>query len=136
MAGDLPKFTTRVCRTHGTTEFVLEGRGYYRCKRCRQQRVLEWRRRARLLLIAEAGGACLICGYDRCVGALHFHHLDPETKEFGISRRGFTRSIEKMREEAAKCVLLSSNCHAEVEAGIGTLPDAIRGSSIGRAAPC
>jgi 5-methylcytosine-specific restriction endonuclease McrA len=136
MAGDLPKFTTRVCRTHGTTEFVLEGRGYYRCKRCRQQRVLEWRRRARLLLIAEAGGACLICGYDRCVGALHFHHLDPETKEFGISRRGFTRSIEKMREEAAKCVLLCSNCHAEVEAGIGTLPDAIRGSSIGRAAPC
>jgi 5-methylcytosine-specific restriction endonuclease McrA len=74
------------------------------------------------LLIDEAGGACLICGYDRCVGALHFHHLDPETKEFGISRRGFTRSIQKMREEAAKCVLLCSNCHAEVEAGIATLP--------------
>jgi hypothetical protein len=123
MAGPLPKFTARVCRTHGLTEFVLEGRGYYRCKRCRQQRVVEWRRRARLRLIAEAGGACLISGYDRCVGALHFHHLDPETKEFGISRRGFTRSIQKMREEAAKCVLLCSNCHAEVEAGIATLRD-------------
>jgi 5-methylcytosine-specific restriction endonuclease McrA len=122
VAGQLPKFTTRVCRTHGRTEFVLEGRSYYRCKRCRQQRVIDWRRRARLLLIAEAGGACLICGYDRCVGALHFHHLDPETKEFGISRRGFTRSIQKMREEAAKCILLCSNCHAEVEAGIATLP--------------
>jgi 5-methylcytosine-specific restriction endonuclease McrA len=122
VAGQLPKFTTRVCRTHGRTEFILEGRGYYRCKRCRQPRVIEWRRRARLLLIAEAGGACLICGYDRCVGALHFHHLDPETKEFGISRRGFTRSIQKMREEAAKCILLCSNCHAEVEAGIATLP--------------
>ena len=121
MAGQLPKFTTRVCGTHGRTEFVLEGRGYYRCKNCRQQRVIEWRRRAKLMLIAEAGGACLICGYDRCVGALHFHHLDPDTKAFGISRRGFTRSIEKMREEAAKCVLLCSNCHAEVEAGIATL---------------
>ena len=77
---------------------------------------------ARLLLVAEAGGACAICGYDRYIGALHFHHLDPATKEFGISRRGFTRSIQKMREEAAKCVLLCSNCHAEVEAGAATLP--------------
>jgi len=123
MDAHLPKFTTRLCRTHGPTEFVLEGRGYYRCKRCRQQRVVEWRRRAKLRLIAEAGGACVLCGYDRCVGALHFHHLDPETKEFGISRRGFTRSIKKMREEAAKCVLLCSNCHAEVEAGIATLQE-------------
>ena len=77
---------------------------------------------SQLLLIGEAGGACILCGYDRCVGALHFHHLDPDTKEFGISRRGFTRSIQKMREEAAKCVLLCSNCHAEVEAGAATLP--------------
>jgi 5-methylcytosine-specific restriction endonuclease McrA len=119
--GRLPKFTTKECATHGRTEFVLEGRGYYRCKECRQQRVLDWRRRARLKLIAEAGGCCRLCGYDRYVGALHFHHLDPLTKEFGISGRGFTRSIRKMREEAAKCVLLCSNCHAEVEAGVATL---------------
>jgi 5-methylcytosine-specific restriction endonuclease McrA len=117
----LPKFTMKVCATHGRTEFVLEGRGYYRCKECRKQRVLDWRRRARLKLIAEAGGCCRLCGYDRYVGALHFHHLDPLTKEFGISGRGFTRSIRKMREEASKCVLLCSNCHAEVEAGVATL---------------
>ncbi len=90
MEGGLPKFATRVCQTHGETEFVLEGRGYYRCKKCRQQRVVEWRRRARLKLVAEAGGACLLCGYNRYVGALHFHHLDPEQKEFAVSGRGFT----------------------------------------------
>jgi 5-methylcytosine-specific restriction endonuclease McrA len=121
----LPKFAERVCRTHGRTEFVLEGRGYYRCKRCRMQRVLDWRRRAKLRLIAEAGGCCQICGYDRYSGALHFHHVDPSQKEFGLARRGFTRSIEKMRAEAAKCVLLCSNCHAEVEAGIATLPEVV-----------
>ena len=120
----LPKFTQRVCRTHGRTEFVLEGRGYYRCKKCRMQRVMDWRRRTKLKLIAEAGGCCQICGYDRYSGALHFHHVDPSQKEFGLARRGFTRSIEKMRAEAAKCVLLCSNCHAEVEAGIATLPEA------------
>ena len=124
MAEGLPKFATRVCATHGETEFVLEGRGYYRCKRCRQQRVIDWRRRARVKLVAEAGGACMLCGYDRYIGALHFHHIDPSQKEFAVSGRGFTRSIQKMREEAAKCVLLCSNCHAEVEAEIATLPGA------------
>jgi 5-methylcytosine-specific restriction endonuclease McrA len=120
----LPKYATRICKTHGLTGFVLEGRGYYRCKACRMQRVMEWRRRAKLRLIAEAGGCCQICGYDRYGGALHFHHRDPAQKEFGLAKRGFTRSFEKMRAEAAKCVLLCSNCHAEVEAGIATLPAA------------
>ena len=120
----LPKFAQRICRTHGRTEFVLEGRGYYRCKKCRMQRVIEWRRRTKLRLIAEAGGCCQICGYDRYSGALHFHHLDPASKKFAISRNGHTRSIDKVRAEVAKCVLLCSNCHAEVEAGIATLPEA------------
>ncbi len=110
------------CRTHGATAFVLEGRGYYRCRACRKERVADWRRRAKLSLVDEAGGRCRVCGYDRYSGALHFHHLDPAAKKFGLAKGGFTRSIEEMREEAAKCVLLCSNCHAEVEAGIATLP--------------
>jgi 5-methylcytosine-specific restriction endonuclease McrA len=118
----MPKYAERVCRTHGRTQFVLEGRGYYRCKRCRMQRVMEWRRRTKARLIAEAGGRCRICGYDRYTGASHFHHVDPSQKEFGIARKGVTRSIAKARAEVAKCVLLCSNCHAEVEAGIARLP--------------
>ena len=120
----MPKYAERVCRTHGRTEFVLEGRGYYRCKRCRMERVLEWRRRTKERLIAEAGGCCQICGYDRYSGALHFHHVDPTQKEFGIARHGVTRAIAKARAEVAKCVLLCSNCHAEVEAGVARLTPA------------
>lgn len=73
-------------------------------------------------LVEEAGGACLICGYDRCVAALEFHHLDPSQKAFNLSLRGITKSIEVVREEAAKCVLLCATCHAEVEAGFTELP--------------
>lgn len=29
------------------------------------------------MAIAYKGGKCQICGYDKCVGALEFHHLDP-----------------------------------------------------------
>jgi transposase/5-methylcytosine-specific restriction endonuclease McrA len=110
------------CRTHGRTAFVREGRGYYRCKACRKQRVVEWRQRAKRRLVAEGGGRCRLCGYDRYPGALHFHHLDPATKEFALSVRGLTKSIARLREEASKCVLLCSNCHAEVEGGIVSLP--------------
>ena len=34
-----------------------------------------------------------------------------------ISLRGTTRSIDKLRAEAAKCALLCANCHAAVEVG-------------------
>jgi Putative ATPase subunit of terminase (gpP-like) len=107
----------RDCSRHGWTVFVLEGRGTYRCKLCRSQNVANWRRRKKALLAHEAGGRCFLCGYDRYMGALHFHHIDPSSKSFALSERGFTRSIEALRAEAAKCVLLCANCHAAVEAG-------------------
>jgi hypothetical protein len=68
--------------------------------------------------VREAGGRCHLCGYDRWVGALQFHHLHGEHKEFGLADRGLTRSLEAVRAEASKCVLLCANCHSEVEAGM------------------
>lgn len=109
------------CARHGHTRFRLEGRGRYRCMRCRQEGVAEWRRRVKRLLVAEAGGSCRLCGYARCVAALQFHHLDPSEKRFALSRRGVTRSLEEARDEARKCVLLCATCHAEVEAGYRSL---------------
>lgn len=119
------KYATLRCRHHGPTRFVLEARGYFRCLRCRQERVAEWRRRVKRRLVAEAGGACAVCGYDKCVAALEFHHLDPSTKRFALSRRGATRSFPEAREEARRCVLLCSNCHAEVESGVTQLSVAL-----------
>ena len=112
------------CGHHGLTKFVLEGRGYFRCMKCRRVRVSEWRRRLKRRLVEEAGGACIICGYDRCVAALQFHHLDPGTKRFALSRESVTRSFAEAQEEAGKCVLLCSNCHAEVESGVTAVPRA------------
>ncbi len=111
-----------VCKRHGLTEFVLEGRGYYRCGRCRWEAVVRYRRTVKQRLVNEAGGACVACGYDRHLGALEFHHLDRTTKRFELATRGLTKSLERLRAEAAKCILLCSNCHAEVEAGVRVLP--------------
>ena len=109
------------CSHHGLTGFQLDSGGSYRCLRCRSEAVMRRRRKVKAFLVGEAGGSCRLCGYHRCLGALHFHHLDPERKDFGLSHRGFTKSLEKLRAEASKCVLLCSNCHAEVETGIASL---------------
>ena len=47
--------------------------------------------------------------------------LTKATKEFALSPEGVTRSLERARAEARKCVLLCANCHAEVEAGAASL---------------
>lgn len=109
------------CERHGSTRFALRTDGAYRCLQCAAESVSRRRRAVRAIVVAEAGARCSRCGYDRYPGALQFHHLDPDEKEFGISGRGLTRSLARVREEATKCVLLCANCHAEVEAGVRTL---------------
>ena len=109
------------CAKHGWTTFVIENSGRTRCRQCRMAAVSEWRRRTKAKLVAEAGCRCVLCGYDRHQAALHFHHLDPDKKEFHLADTGVTRSIERLRREVEKCVLLCGNCHAEVEAGFTEL---------------
>jgi excisionase family DNA binding protein len=106
------------CARHGSTSFGLDNRGIYRCLRCRTEAVARRRRRLKEILVSEAGGRCTLCGYDRYIGALQFHHRNSEDKVFGVGERGMTRSLAAVRAEAAKCVLLCANCHAEVEGGI------------------
>jgi transposase len=106
------------CPRHGETLFWLEARGIYRCLRCRSEAVSRRRRKLKEILVADAGGCCALCGYDRYIGALQFHHRDGARKEFGLSDRGLTRSLQAVRAEAEKCILLCANCHSEVEAGI------------------
>jgi transposase len=84
------------CKRHGVTRHALRNDGY-RCVRCEAERVTAWRRKLKRLLVEETGGACALCGYDRFVPALQFHHVDPTTKSFALSREGVTRSLARAR---------------------------------------
>lgn len=64
------------------------------------------------------GGKCKICGYDKCLTALDFHHLDPKTKDGGISYYISQGYANKAIEEAKKCILVCRNCHAEIHEGL------------------
>jgi hypothetical protein len=112
-----------LCGTHGLTLFAQRSDGQgWRCLLCRSQAVSRRRRKVKEILVAEAGGRCAVCGYDRHVGVLQFHHRDPNEKRFSLSEAGLARSLERAREEARKCVLLCANCHTELEAGVISIP--------------
>jgi transposase-like protein len=116
----LPRTILR-CRIHGEQEHVRRSDGFWRCIPCRSECVSRSRQRSKATLVAEAGGCCVLCGYNRCLGALEFHHVDPSTKLFGVSAHGLARSMADLRAEVAKCILLCSNCHVEVEMGVRPL---------------
>ena len=80
------------------------------------QAVASWRQRTKQKAVALLGGRCQACGYDKCVSALTFHHVDPEEKDFTVS--GMSVSWHRIQQELKKCVLLCANCHAEVHAGV------------------
>lgn len=119
-----PVEITRSCGEHGETRFVRQrrtGASYrYVCAACQYGYVKRRRQKVRATLIAEHGGACLWCGYNTSSRALHFHHLDPSAKRFSISANSSVVSLQRLREEAQKCVLLCSNHHAEAEEGLIT----------------
>jgi hypothetical protein len=91
----------------------------YDCAPCenkeysRSEAVTIKRRAIKNMLIKYAGGECKKCGYNKCIRALEFHHLDPNEKDFGISKC-LTKSISSLKEEVDKCILVCSNCHAEI----------------------
>jgi hypothetical protein len=84
------------------------------------QAVKKRRKKLKQMAVEYLGGKCMICGYNRCINALEFHHL--EDKRFGFSSRGITRSWQRTKEELKKCVLVCSNCHKEIHAGLVQLP--------------
>lgn len=53
---------------------------------------------------------CSQCSEKRPL-ALDFHHLDPATKIFPVSRFISKGNMNGMLEEIAKCIILCANCH-------------------------
>lgn len=85
---------------------------YSSTKISRSQSVIDWRKRKKIELVEYKGGCCEICGYNKSITALHFHHKNPNEKDFSISSKSY--SISKLKKEVDKCMLVCSNCHSEI----------------------
>jgi hypothetical protein len=73
----------------------------------------EYRRNQKIKLLEMFGNKCSRCGYDKSPAALHFHHIDPENKNFDMRGKMGSIAFDKCVEEAKKCIVLCANCHAE-----------------------
>lgn len=78
---------------------------------------LERQREIRELINAYKLKGCGICGYSKCVDALCFHHiLGKENKNTEINKLRVKSSWRRVQREIEKCILVCSNCHAEIHA--------------------
>ncbi len=109
----MEKIIEKKCKKHGLTDFVLRADGHYRCKKCASEAVSKKRKNNKIKLVEYKGGKCEICGYDKCIDALEFHHINPKEKEIAISS-GNIKSFETLKKEVDKCILVCSNCHKEI----------------------
>ena len=113
------KFCPKCEKQCSINDFYNKGKklnGYGWCKACLNTYTVEKQRKLKIMCIEYKGGKCFICGYNSFAGALDFHHLDPKTKDFNISRVK-NKKFDSIKNELDKCVLLCSNCHREVEGG-------------------
>ena len=121
------KSELRECPRHGLVAFrnfkAGGGRTRWRCTRCSGEAVTRRHRKVKATLVAEAGGRCCLCGYDRCLLNLHFHHVVPTDKSFSLTV-AMGKGLDRLRAEARKCVLVCANCHGEIEAGLVASPPA------------
>jgi len=72
-------------------------------------------------IVDYKGGKCSICGYNKCLRALTFHHcigkksFSLSSKMRGCGTSNITKEfIDCLKKEADKCVLVCFNCHMEL----------------------
>ena len=78
------------------------------------------RNKLKVMAVEYKGGRCQVeeCGYNKCLRALEFHHLDPNEKDFSVGEKGYTMSWEKVKNELDKCIMVCANCHREIHEAI------------------
>lgn len=122
----LPLFVInmQICQNCGIE--LNESTGYWRkdrnkyqsnCRKCHNKycstRWISLKKKA----IDYKGGKCERCGYDKFYGALEFHHLNPNDKEYDWKTLRL-HSWDTILNELNKCICVCSNCHKEIHSNI------------------
>ena len=76
-------------------------------------------------MVEYKGGNCVRCGYDKYMGALEFHHLDPTKKDYTLAHLKVTNFHDKIKNELDKCILVCANCHREIHNELLVAPEGI-----------
>lgn len=112
---DRNKYMCRSCNQK-LTKGDFYGNGitlHTECKKCFNSRKTQIQQQTKLDAVAYLGGKCANCGYDRCIAALDFHHIDPNEKDRSYRKLMQIKFTPELQKELDKCVLLCATCHRE-----------------------
>ncbi len=88
------------------------------CKKCSNEESRERARKFKIKCVEYKGGKCVKCGYDKYIGALDFHHINPKEKEFRLAAVKSHAFNDLIKKELDKCILVCSNCHREIHGSL------------------
>ena len=113
----LPSYGYKLgCRCDRCTRYKSEQNKQYRTEngeRLAEERTEKRSRRKRITTAIKLAIGCIECGYHEHSSALHFDHVNPDTKLFSIANsRIVMGDIMKLLDEVEKCQVLCANCHA------------------------
>jgi hypothetical protein len=114
--GDVP-FRCQ-CGENDPSKFY--GHKRFVCGRCHNASVVKQGSERRKWIVDLLGGKCVVCGFDKYLCSLDVHHLDPGEKSKTFASMRYW-SKDRITKELERCVLLCSNCHEAVHAGLATL---------------
>lgn len=110
-----------VCKGH-SRKYCFDCVPYIeKSKANRAYSITQQRRAVKRQLLKVKGGKCQKCGYDKCVEALEFHHIDHTEKEFELKCSSGIRPMYEYYKELEKCILVCANCHREIHHDEGYL---------------
>ena len=104
------------CNKHGDCEHVESGIKIkkWKCCSCVVDHSKKYRKNRKIKAVEYKGGSCELCGYNKSIAALTFHHINPLFKEYELGGTGLCKSWDKLVIELDKCQLLCLNCHFEL----------------------
>lgn len=104
LKGQQKKFCSKLCKGRYSNSWFNSGPK-------QKQKGIE-RKMQLLKLLGDA--KCSVCGYNRNLACLSFHHKNPNEKKFLLNQHFCSMySIERLSTEAKKCQVLCMNCHTE-----------------------
>lgn len=98
-------------------EFIYKRSSGHSIDICNTCRTANKRYRIKERCVDYKGGKCQICGYNKCIRVLSFHHLYQKDKRFNISENSYAK-WEIIQAELDKCILVCANCHGEIHDGL------------------
>jgi hypothetical protein len=96
-----------------STELASVGKTLTKKEKLRQRRQKCYAKQLdrKTKLIEWFGNKCKDCKKSFNIVCYDFHHRDPDTKDFALEIRSFSKPWESIIVEASKCDLLCACCH-------------------------